>query len=193
VVGISEKCPILNYNCGDIQRLLGLKLDKIGPLLACVVAGIDTMGGMMLGFKNNNSRERSRKFMTEHLRINVKQAEFVYYFARCGLAHEGAPKGDLELSVEYDYQRNTGKYLYKDRKKKTLILDVTELAYAYLEAVDAINDDIQKYLGYYPDNPNETLFKEAWNTVGDDINDVRVDTRPDARSCSAFGVHRRQV
>jgi len=28
---------ILRYNCGDVQKLLDLKLDIAGPLLACVV------------------------------------------------------------------------------------------------------------------------------------------------------------
>ena len=43
------KHVVQEYNCADIRELLKRKLDQAGPLLACTVNGIDTVGGMMVG------------------------------------------------------------------------------------------------------------------------------------------------
>src|SRR4051812_31368532 len=85
------KQVVQEYICGDIVELLKVELDKAGPLLACTVNGIDTVGGMMLDF-TNNSKARSIEFMRQHLGLSADAASLMYAVVRCGMAHEGVPK-----------------------------------------------------------------------------------------------------
>jgi hypothetical protein len=139
------------YSCGDVHSLLSLsaegKMDKAGPLLSCVMNGIDMLGGMMLGFHPNNSRERSVAFMMQHLGLPEKLANVLYVLVRCGVSHEGTTK--LTLLYFIDPRRPIrGRFIYRD--EGSLWLNVTELAYCYLDAVERIEVDITAHLRHVP-------------------------------------------
>jgi len=127
---------ICDYDCGDVRRLLDQKTPTLGPLLACVLSGIDTLGGMMDGFGPGNSRSRSVDFMVQHMKFDRDVADVVYRCARCGYVHEGI--GKLRLSWFADYERlKPGTVLYV-REDGGLALDVVALAESYLGAVEDI-------------------------------------------------------
>lgn len=144
---------IRKYNIGDIQALLdsardtiGPVQDKAGPLLACVVNGIDTLGGMAFGF-TDGSESRSVSFMRDFMGIDQTQGKMLYAIARCGLAHEGVPKLCLRFFV-HKY-KSEGSILSQDRTG-TIWLNVTQLARRYCNAVDRIANQNQFPLSYVP-------------------------------------------
>jgi hypothetical protein len=156
---------VQEYSCGDVRALLSLneegRLDKAGPLLACVVNGIDLLGGMMIGFNpggRSNSRERSVQFMTRHMGPPEEVAEMPYALVRCGVSHEGTTKLTLRYFVHTDaLGPMKGHRLYRDKEEGSLWLDVNDLAHRYLEAVERIASEIDKHLHHVP----ETTKKDA--------------------------------
>jgi hypothetical protein len=176
---------ILRYNCGDVRALLDQKLKLAGPLLSCVVNGIDTVGGMMLGFQKNSKR-RSTKFMRQHLSLSREEATLMYSLVRCGLAHEGVTKLTLRYFVLYE-QSDPGVILYKDTygersSRDTIWLNVTELARSYLDAIGRIAQDVDAHLHYVPEpEPNDsTVYRDALPLIKNDINrlvDVEMNRR----------------
>jgi hypothetical protein len=161
---------VRDYSRGDIEALLAADMGKSGPLLSCVVNGIDLLGGMMLGF-TVGSRKRSRAFLTKHMGISDQEANLVYSLVRCGVAHEGVAK----LAVNYfQYPRrlDRGTILYKN-VDHALWLNVTELARLYIEAIDTISANIPFHLSYTPviSKEDETTFLSALGTTRQSIRD----------------------
>lgn len=172
------------YNCGDIRQLLDLKLKQAGPLLACTVNGIDTVGGMMLGFKKG-SRERSTEFMHRFLGLSPEESDLVYKLVRCGLAHEGISKLSVRFFVWYE-RVEPGTLLYKGGDN-SIWLNVTELAESYLAAVEEIGKDIHKHLGYSPepDAAEKETYQKALGIVTADIEYFPIDfDDPDMKGSS---------
>ena len=93
---------IREYNCGDVKWLLQRKTPTLGPLLACVGAGVDTVGGMMYGFEKG-SQSRSVQFLKDVVGIDATVAEAIYCCARCGYMHDGI--GSLSFGWFADYKR----------------------------------------------------------------------------------------
>ena len=139
------------YSCGDVHSLLSLsaegKLDKAGPLLACVVNGIDMLGGMMLGF-NAPSGPPSVAFMRQHLGLSEELAKLLYALVRCGVSHEGTTKLPIQFFID-EFRPDPGRFLYHD-DEGSLWLNVTELAYRYLGAVEQIAADVTAHLYHVP-------------------------------------------
>jgi hypothetical protein len=167
------KHVVQQYNCGDIEQLLKLvpAMDKLGPLLASVVNGIDTVGGMMLGFEER-SNKRSTEFMRQHLRLAPEEADLVYALVRCGVAHEGVTKLAVQFFAHFDEAEGTsprvrpGVFLYRDARN-SILLNVAELAYSYLDAIKRIADDIHSHLKYIPaPRPKEVeMYRNALAVV----------------------------
>jgi hypothetical protein len=154
---------VLDYSCGDVNSLLSLcdegKLDKAGPLLACVVNGIDMLGGMMLGFARNNSQMRSIAFMQRHLGLPEDVAKALYVLVRCGVSHEGTTKLTLRYFVR---ERSAVPSPILSYGEGSLWLDVTQLACEYLCAVERIAQDVTAYLKYVPmPNPQDEALLAA--------------------------------
>jgi hypothetical protein len=169
-VEVYFKHVVEQYNCGDIRQLLDLRLREIGPLLACTVNGIDTVGGMMLGFREG-SKKRSVEFLRQHLRLSKEEAELTYCLVRCGLSHEGIAK--LRVGILVHYQRILpGTVLYKS-PDDLIWLNVTELAWLYLDAVDTIGKDLHSHLHHTPEpTKGEILvFQNAMSVVKTEIPD----------------------
>ena len=67
-------CKVIReYNCGDVKWLLTKKTPTLGPLLATVATGIDTVGGMLFGFSKGSER-RSVDFMKGFMALNDASA-----------------------------------------------------------------------------------------------------------------------
>ena len=116
---------IREYNCGDIKWLLKKRTPTLGPLLACVGAGVDTIGGMMFGFKTGNSKDRSMQFLKDVMKFDGTTAGGLYRCARCGYVHEGI--GKLNFSWFADYERIMPGYVLFRRPDGGLALNVVEL------------------------------------------------------------------
>jgi hypothetical protein len=138
---------ILDYNRGDINWLLKKQSPAIGPLLACVGAGIDTNGGMMRGF-GEGSTKRSVWFMEQFMGMDNPTAEVVYRCVRCGYMHEGI--GALCVGWLADYQRNKPGVIMYRSQEAGLAVNAVELAHAYLDAVSHVWKDHQDHLCYLP-------------------------------------------
>jgi hypothetical protein len=165
------KQVVQEYNCGDIRELVNRQLVQAGPLLACTVNGIDTVGGMIVGFASNNSKFRSTTFMIEHLLLAPAEAELLYVLVRCGCAHEGVTKLALQFFVHYE-RCDPGKFLYKDTQN-SIWLNVTELAYSYLDAIGQIAGDIHRHLSHVPEpgSTDITIYQRALKSVNTGITD----------------------
>src|ERR1017187_4519146 len=116
---------VYDYNCSDVQKLLDVRLNACGPLLASTLGGIDVLGGMMLGFAVGSQR-RSIAFMEKHMGLDLEIAAMIYSLFHCGLFHEGVPKMETLFFVAYDLPQ--GPLLYGD--PMLLILDVVQLSVA---------------------------------------------------------------
>jgi hypothetical protein len=175
VAAVREKVEIyfnqvvLNYNRGDVRALLDAKLKQAGPLLNSVVNGIDLIGGMADGFLPKNSTSRSVKFMRKYLGLTEEEARLLYALVRCGIAHEGVTKLAIRFFVHYDC-RERHVFLYKDHEH-CIWLNVTELAYSYLDAVDLIGTEPHSHLFHVPaPSPHdEDLFHAALKQIRTDI------------------------
>lgn len=159
---------VVKYNCGDVRALLDAELEAAGPLLSCVMNGIDLVGGMMLGFCTG-SRQRSVKFMAKYLKLHTELAKLVYALVRCGVAHEGTTKLAINYFV-YPSRLDRGTFLYKD-VDNAVWLNVVELAFLYLEAIDEIAKDVGAHLGHIPDvnSRDEAIFTDALEHINADM------------------------
>lgn len=155
---------IVNCTCKDITRLIDNRSLEAAPLLSCVMSGIDTLGGMILGFEKNNSALRSKHFLKEILHLSEKQADFMYSLVRCGVAHEGIPKSCVYFFVNDD-RPHKGVFLYKDGTN-AIWLNVTELARTFVEVVREISRDIDKHLSHYPE-ADEKVNKQYADAAND--------------------------
>lgn len=130
------KKVILEYVRGDLKWLLKRRTPTLGPLAACIGAGIDTAGGCTIGFRDggrDNSRSRSIGFMQTYMNIDRTVAEVIYACVRCGYVHEGLSK--LNVSWMADYQRfQQGVCVYR-RDDDGVVVNLVEVAHAYLAAV----------------------------------------------------------
>lgn len=151
---------VVDYNCGDLRKLIALELEQAGPLLACTVNSIDTAGGMMLGF-NVASSLRSVAFMEKYLGLSHDAANLMYTVVRCGVAHEGVTKLTMRFFVYY-HRLARGTILYPD-EPNTIWLNVTELAWSYLDAIAEIERDVHAHLKHIPpDKPqDQALFSRV--------------------------------
>lgn len=135
---------IVGFVCGDIDALLewsktNHKGHICGPLLACTFKGIDTLGGMMCGFKTPSGC-RSEKFMQERMRLSEDESETLYRRARCGLLHEGAPQKGVGICIDHRYPT----LLFHRRRSDTgkcVHVNVVALAQRFRAAVEAIRED----------------------------------------------------
>jgi hypothetical protein len=161
---------VVIYNCGDIRALLDAKLGKAGPLLSCVVNGLDLVGGMMLGF-NAGSQKRSVEFMTKYMKLPPELAKLLYSLVRCGVAHEGTTKLAINYFV-YPGRLDPGNILYKSTDN-SLWLNVTEMAVLYLEAIADISKDVAAHLAHIPSATaaDEADFANALGHIKPDITD----------------------
>jgi hypothetical protein len=165
---------IYRYNRNDIHELLAKRLDVAAPLLACTVNGIDTIGGMISGFAGSNSKQRSTEFMVRYFSLDKKLAEFVYTIVRCGLAHEGVPKLALRFFVYYE-RVTRAKFLYKDWDG-SIWLNVTELAWSYVDALETISKDIPAHLNHVPaiSMHDASTYRSALSLITDNVQDFPV-------------------
>jgi hypothetical protein len=164
------KQVVRDYNCGDVRALLNAELEQAGPLLTSVVNGMDLVGGMAHGF-SHGSADRSVQFMKKYLAVSEEEAKLLYALVRCGMDHEGTTKLAVRFFVHYEC-RNKGVFLYKDRES-CIWLNVTELAYAYLQAIDRIATDVHAHLSHIPElsKKDENVFVAALEKIGADIGD----------------------
>lgn len=144
---------VRDYNCGDVKWFLKHRSPTIGPLVACVGSGFDTVGGMLFGFKKSNSRERSVRFMVDCVGLPDIIAEAIYRCARCGYLHEGIGKSSLSWFADYD-RITSGSVIFR-REDSGLALNVVELAHKYLDAVEHIWKNEKDRLCHLPSKYSE--------------------------------------
>lgn len=155
----------IRYSKGDVQELLEKELNCAGPLLAVIVNGIDSLGGMRYGF-HKGSRKRSVEFMKSYMNLSEPVAEFIYMIVRNGIVHQGMPKVGFDYGVLYDRPEKRQIY-YK--AGDSICLSVVEFAYAYLEAVDHIAMNPEKHIRHYPrlDDKSKKSFEDALKHIED--------------------------
>lgn len=165
---------VVKYSRGDVVRLLEAKLDCAGPLLIVVLNGVDNLGGMCYGFRTDNSKERSVKFLTEKMGIDESISKFLYLIVRCGISHQGMPKIGLQFFVEYD-RIDKGKIFYK-RLGDFIWLNVTELAYLYIETIERIASNVADHILYMPPTDQDVLdtFNKAREKITDEIEQLAI-------------------
>ena len=153
------KTVVVEYLCGDITALLscqncGLR-DKAGPLLHCVMAGIDAAGGCLYGFKDENgrgnSKKRSIRFMVEKLYLDEKLATLIYECVRCGMAHEGITKSGIVFRRGYGAANGQNHGIYK-AEDGSIGICVDCFARYYLRVIRGIEDN---EITNIPDVPEE--------------------------------------
>jgi len=157
---------VMQYSKGDVEALIGTKINKAGPLLVLVLNGIDLLGGMCYDFfkldnkgkKIGNSRERSTKFMTSYMGISQDVAEFLYKSVRCGIIHQGQAKYFVNYFVDYD--PGDIEFLYKEND--ILFLNAFTFASKYLEVVAEINKNKNTLIKYIP-SENITAINNKQN------------------------------
>lgn len=186
------KHSVVRYSMTDVQELLKAKLSCAGPLLEVVVNGIDNVGGICYGF-SSESGSRSEQFMTKKMSISTALAKFLYSIVRCGVAHQGMPKIGVIYFVEYEYPQKE-KIFYMD-SDNNIWLNVVSLALRYLDAINAINEDIENNALNFPIlQPKENaIFNQAKVEINDIINELafnvgtqRMDKEHPGASCSAY-------
>jgi len=158
----------VKYSKGDVEELLRKRLDCTGPLLTVVLNGIDNLGGMCYGFGPRNVGSRSVTFMKNEMNIPESVAESLYEIVRCGIVHQGMPKIGIIFYLDYD-RLDKGKIVRKN--SDYIWLNVTELAYSYLEAIDLIADDPEKHIYHYPkpDDHLRIVLENALENIRDSI------------------------
>lgn len=173
-VGEYFQRSVVKYSRGDVERLIKAQLDCAGPLLMVVLNGIDNLGGICYGFGPHNSKERSIKFMTEKMGINESVSKFLYSIVRCGISHQGMPKIGLRSFLEYN-RIDKGRIFYK-QLDDFIWLNVTELAYLYIETIDQIAANITGHILYMPPTDQDILntFNEARENISDDIEQLAI-------------------
>ena len=128
---------IVDYNKGDIEELLGSGSKRAGPLLACVMNGIDAMGGMLCDFERGNSEARSVLFMTQHMNLSKDAAELLYKAVRCGLAHEAIGARGVEFHAENE--ASSAGPIMCEAGNGNIRIDARALAREFMRAVDKLN------------------------------------------------------
>jgi hypothetical protein len=161
---------IVKYNAGDVKFLLSVSDLPAGPLLTVTANGIDIMGGICWGFCTG-SRERSVRFMEEHMTFSRPEADLIYQSARCGISHEGMPKKGIEFFHQGNVPR-TSAVLYKQPSTELLYMNVTEFAHRYLDAVEAIGRDKKSHVRHYPTLDSRVDFEAALAVVTGDIGNL---------------------
>ena len=128
---------ICEYICGDLEWfLMRKKTPPLGPVVACVGTGIDAAGGCVFGFKEDNSRQRSVKFMREYMGMTEEVAEVIYACVRCGYVREGL--NSLNVSWFADDPRRLQTCVYVYRYKDEVLVDLVEVVRAYLNAIQQL-------------------------------------------------------
>jgi hypothetical protein len=143
---------ILKYICGDIQHLNEKGVTVSFPYLLLSFAGIDFLGGLGLGFRSDNSRQRSCWFIGNWMsRINpayaspnpedkLSQASYLYKFARSGLIHMAC----VQRSVNVDTSESWKKYHLQHSSTATPIVFVHPKLFAdeFVKACALFLDDL---------------------------------------------------
>lgn len=142
------KAVILRYNKPDIEELLASGTDRAGPLLACVVNGIDAMGGLLYGYRRNNSASRSISFMTNCMRLPEDHARLIYTAVRCGLAHQAVTKSGVAFHVSTTAAVRD--IILCRASNGDISVDVRSLARKYLDTIAKFNCSDNR-LEYAPD------------------------------------------
>jgi hypothetical protein len=117
----------------------------------------------------NNSKSRSVHFMKKYLALSEEEATLLYKLVRCGMDHEGTTKLAIKFFVHYGRQKKDV-FLYKDAEN-CIWLNVAELAYVYLDAIDLIANDVHAHLSHIPkaSKEDEDAFVAALEKIGRDI------------------------
>ena len=141
------KKVILEYLRGDLRWLLRKRAPTLGPLAACVGAGVDTAGGCVFGF-GTGSKQRSVNFMRTYMSFESEAAAVIYSCVRCGYIHEGLSK--LNVSWFADYQRlGRGMCLYK-RDDGGVVVSLVEVSHTYLAAIKRLWKQHRSQIAHFP-------------------------------------------
>lgn len=156
---------ITKYICGDIQKLKQNTIDISFPYLSLCFAGIDFLGGLVMGFveKNkkgkivpkHNSRERSAWFISEWMsEVNPKYnatiadesknlGSYLYSFARTGLFHMACVQQSVVVRADDDPEQRKRHLHYTEEKgEKKVIIHALQFAEDFIEAKELFFNDL---------------------------------------------------
>lgn len=138
---------VLNYIVGDVNHLLEIRESRSGIILSPVVNGIDTIGGMIHGFKSG-SKTRFIDVLCNYMLLERSLATFLYESLRCGLVHQGTSKIGLKFFTLYGHlNRNSILYAGGD---DWIYLDSTALAIKFCQMARRIRQDHPEAIKFIP-------------------------------------------
>lgn len=95
---------VVQYLVENIEYLLENREPRAGLILYPVLSGVDTIGGLLYGFKRDgrsNSTERSKMVMEREMGMEPEVADFIFSCVRCGLMHQGTAKYGLKFFANH--------------------------------------------------------------------------------------------
>ncbi len=164
---------VLDYSKGDVKELL-VNSKRAGPLLQVTANGIDLLGGMCYGFCERSSGKRSTRFMSEHMDIEDSLARVLYKCVRCGIVHQGVPSIGFVYFISSE--RLPDHQIVLKAPGDKLLLDVQELAYRYIDAIERIACKPEDHIRYIP--PLKHGDKEVFRKVLSRIPGIDIDVAP---------------
>lgn len=181
---------VLDYIVGDVNHLLDIKESRSGIILSPVVNGIDTIGGMIYGFKTG-SKIRFIDVLCNYMSLERPVAIFLYESLRCGLVHQGTSKVGLRFFTLYG-QLNRNSILYAGGDD-WVYLDSTALAIAFCEMARSIREDHAVAISFLPPFESSSFDKlngSALPPISDLIIDYAADQTCAKRWIENGKIHR---
>lgn len=153
----------LKYTISDVEYLIKKFKTRqhgeethAGPMLMCVVNGIDAAGGIIYGFnyRNPGPGRRSADFMEKYMDMPLDLAEFIYTSVRCGASHHGMPRLGIIFGLWDDTEwhkisSSVNETFCKNLANGNIWVNVVKLAHSYLDAVRGIERDFARNPGKY--------------------------------------------
>jgi hypothetical protein len=143
----------------DIQLIKNGDLHFTYPYVLLVSAGIDFLGGLEEGFKNDNSKQRFKNFIENWMsKVNELyeapgMSNILYVACRCGASHEGMYKAGVEAS-SWSYRRDKHlKHMIDFQGKNKIFIHALQLVDDFIKAYELYKTHLQSN----PDNAYENL------------------------------------
>jgi hypothetical protein len=174
---------IIKYLETDLDDCNNLK-KACFPIFMTVSSGIDFFGGLLLGFRDNNSGQRFKKFVTDYMGqvktvySNPEFAGYLYNYLRCKISHEACINGDLVTRNATDFEKKHLEYYIENNVHRIYIHPLLFKD----NFIKAKNIFIEKF-------ENDSTFKgEALQKYSARTEELVENIMRDRRNYSAFGL-----
>ena len=124
----------------DIEKIMSSNLHFTFPYVLLVSTGIDFLGGLTEGFRDNNSQLRSRRFTEvwmgriNSLYSNQYISEVIYKSVRCGSVHQAMYKKGIESSSRLYPRDKHLHHMTNFKGKDRIFIHALQLADDFIQA-----------------------------------------------------------